>query len=126
MPRVKSYIIELPPVAWQRAKLNGQRFFDGQHKDKVCFGLHMNSQHKGEPLFSTAIDIQLTFYMPQPKSMKKLIPHSNAPDLDNLCKFILDAMKGVLITDDKIISTISAKKVYDHFPRYEFTITELT
>lgn len=126
--RSKSYSIKLTPIPWQRARLNGQRFFDGQTKEKVAFGLYLNQQHNDEPLFENPISLDIVFYMPMPKSIKdrKNTPyHSTKPDLDNLCKFLLDAIKDVLIADDKIICSIYAKKVYDKEPRTEFVITEV-
>lgn len=126
--RSKSYCIKIPPIAWQRARLNGQRFFDGQTKEKVAFGLYLNQQHNDESLFSNPITLDVVFYMAQPKSLKDrkgTMYHSTKPDLDNLIKFLLDSIKDVLIVDDKIICSIYAKKVYDKEPRTEFVITEV-
>lgn len=128
MLRSKSYCINIKPIPWQRPMLNGYRFFDGQHKDKVCFGIHMQQQHGEAQLFNRPIHLDMTFYMETPKSIsarKKGVFHTNRPDLDNLCKFILDAMKDVLISDDKIICKLSAQKIYGKEPRVEFTITEV-
>ena len=119
----------MQPMAWQRARINGKHFFDIQAKDKLCFSIHLQSQHDNDPLFTTAIAIDIVFYMPY-KSVKKerdkVKVHCSTPDLDNLCKFALDAMKGVVFKDDRLVSHLSAKKVYDKKPRTEFTITEIS
>jgi Holliday junction resolvase RusA-like endonuclease len=52
--------------------------------------------------------------------------HGVKPDIDNLQKFVLDSISnGVLLTDDKIVYSIKATKLYDERPRTEFTITEI-
>jgi len=43
----------------------------------------------------------------------RIIP-TKAPDIDNLIKFIMDTpFKGVLISDDKVVSAVFAKKRWD-------------
>lgn len=126
--RSKSYCIKINPIAWKRPRLSGNRFYDAQARDKVSFGLYLNQQHANEPLFDKAIRMEIVFYMPIPKTVKNRKPssyHSGTPDLDNLCKFLLDAIKDVLIVDDRIICSLSAKKVYDKEPRTELIITEV-
>lgn len=39
-------------------------------------------------------------------------PRRMSPDLDNLAKFILDAMNGVVYTDDRWVSTLYCSKIY--------------
>ena len=34
------------------------------------------------------------------------------PDIDNLCKFYMDAMNGIFYTDDSQVTSINAVKVY--------------
>jgi Holliday junction resolvase RusA-like endonuclease len=116
----------MQPISWTRPKLNGQQFFDGQIKAKVCFGLALQSQHNTDLLYSKPIAFNVTFYMKAPlKPKPNLFYHSCAPDLDNLLKFVFDAIKDVLITDDRIICSITAKKIYAKEARTEFTITEV-
>lgn len=123
--RTKHYVINMPPVAWQRPRLNRQtRFFDNQAKTKLVVGISLDLQHNKEPLFNGPIDIELYFYFKPPKT-KKPTTHHVKPDVDNLVKFILDTIKDVLISDDKIICSIHAHKLYDQNPRTEFTITEV-
>lgn len=126
--RSKSYIIKVKPIAWQRAARNGNRYFDAQAKDKLNFGLYLINQHGEEPLFDKAIHIDITFYMNIPKAKQdklKSLYHVGPVDLDNLTKFLLDAMKDVIIVDDRIVCSMTMKKVYDWLPRTEITITEV-
>lgn len=122
--RSKSYVINVTPIAWQRAQLNGKRFFDGQIQQKVGIGLVLSQQHGDESLFTKPITMNITFYMHQSKSNSEKYYHTTRPDLDNLEKFLLDAIKNVLISDDRIIWQVTKKKIYDKNPRVEFTITE--
>lgn len=122
--RSKSYVINVTPIAWQRAQINGKRFFDGQIQQKVAIGLALAQQHGDEEVFSKPVELIITFYMHQSKSNKEKYYHATRPDLDNLEKFLLDAIKNVLISDDRIVWQVHKKKVYDQNPRIEFTITE--
>ena len=126
--RSKSYCIKVKPIAWQRAARNSNRYFDAQAKDKLSHGLYLINQHGDEPLFDKAMRLQVIFFMAIPKTMQNRqnsVYHSKSPDLDNLLKFLLDAMTDVIITDDRLISAIDAVKVYDVMPRTELTITEV-
>ena len=113
--RTKNYVIPIHPISWQRAKLNGRQFFDGQIKEKLLFGIYLKQQHNDEPLFDKPIHMDITFFMEQPVyHTRRKIPlpyyHYKTPDLDNLCKFLMDSFKDVLITDDKLFQ----QKKYTH------------
>lgn len=126
--RSKAYCIKVPPIAWQRPRLNGGRFFDAQQRDKLAFGLYLAQQHNDEPLFDKPMKISVVFYMPIPKTVneRKLTHyHAKAPDIDNLQKFLYDALKGVVIADDRLICSLVADKIYDKEPRTELVITEV-
>ena len=128
MLKSKSYRIDVLPISWKRVGVaTGNHFFDRQKRDKIAFGLYLAQQHENQPLFCKAIAMDITFFMKKPKipKLKYAQYHSTTPDLDNLCKFLLDAIKGVVINDDRIICSLSAKKVYDIQPRTEFTVTEV-
>jgi Holliday junction resolvase RusA-like endonuclease len=66
--------------------------------------------------------------MPIPKPIKERslsTYHATVPYIDNLYRFLIDAIKGILVADDRVICSLIMKKVYDKHPRTEFTITEL-
>jgi Holliday junction resolvase RusA-like endonuclease len=130
--RSRNYLVLGTPTPWKRARLCGKRFFDGQIEDKEMFRLEVGLQHGNEPLFSNKIELDVTFYMgiPEGHARKKRYElamhyHGKYPDLDNLCKYLLDSIQSVIITDDKLVCSIKASKIYDEIPRVEFKITEV-
>ena len=126
--RRKEYRINIVPIPWQRIVKYGNRCYDTDAKDRVSFGLYLSQQHNDEPLFDKPIHIDVIFYMPFSKRALKNEDtnyHSNVPYLNNLYRFLLDAMKDVLIADDRVICSLSLKKVYDKEPRTELIITEV-
>lgn len=124
----KLYVINIEPQPWKRPGVNKRRFYDTQTQEKLILGISLNQQHEGLPFYKSPIYMDITFYMPLPKDKRgrpKLFYHSIRPDVDNLCKLILDAATGILWDDDKIISKLCAQKIYDKDPRIEFTISLL-
>ena len=74
----------------------------------------------------TAIYVNITFYMPIPKSYSKKRklrlngqPHVKKPDTDNMIKLVLDRADKILFKDDKYIYKINAQKIYSNIPRIE-------
>ncbi len=62
---------------------------------------------------SVALEVQLTFYLPRPKSLpRKVTEHVKRPDLDNLGKSVMDALNKVAYHDDSQIVDVHKKKVY--------------
>jgi Holliday junction resolvase RusA-like endonuclease len=50
-----------------------------------------------------AVQINITFFMPRPKSMKDtgcFIPHIKKPDADNLLKAVMDALTDIKVWRD--------------------------
>ena len=42
-------------------------------------------------------------------------PHTSAPDIDNLCKFVLDALNGIAYHDDRQVVQLKSLKLVDSF-----------
>lgn len=74
-----------------------------------------------------SIKAVIKFFIPRPncqfrgpRSMLNLIDnnkmrsHMNKPDLDNLLKFVLDAMEGIVYANDSHITSINSTKSYDN------------
>ena len=85
-------------------------------------------QDKG--YFEGAIKLEVTFYMPIPKSLSKkkqseLIGqyHIKKSDLDNLIKTVKDSLEGTYFKNDSQICEIVARKVYAVEPRTEFELS---
>jgi Holliday junction resolvase RusA-like endonuclease len=87
----------------------------------------------GEKLapFDGPLDVSVFAIMPMPKSWtpkKKqdaldgfLMPTSK-PDLDNICKLVLDAANGILWHDDSQIVGLDLAKAYGEKPGYIISV----
>lgn len=126
--RERFYKIPCKPIAWKRAGINGKIFFDTQKSEKEAYALYLQNYHGNEEPFHTPIEVVITFYLPKAAKTKKAnmpVYHSSKPDIDNLCKFLFDAMNEVIFTDDRIIARLIVEKKYTIDPRTEITIKEL-
>lgn len=81
-----------------------------------------------------AIEVEISFYRPVQKSLSKKERARRLsgehrptvkPDLDNYIKSTLDALNGILWTDDARIVDLHAHKYYSDDPHIEITVTEL-
>ncbi len=72
--------------------------------------------------------VSFLFYMPVLKSMNKRdhqiaseekLKHEKKPDIDNLVKFYLDVISGIVIPDDNIAQLGCCMKLYSDNPRTE-------
>lgn len=62
---------------------------------------------------SGAVSLSLAFYLARPKTLpKKTTYHVKRPDVDNLAKAILDALKGLAWHDDSQIVSLTVRKYY--------------
>ncbi|WP_077417936.1 RusA family crossover junction endodeoxyribonuclease [Chryseobacterium sp. JV274] len=91
---------------------------------------------KGFIPFTTAIKAKVTFVFPPLKSWNKKIQEqfetgekiykTSRPDLtDNLMKGTMDAMTGIVYTDDAVIVKVESEKIYGKVPRIEIEFEEL-
>lgn len=73
----------------------------------------------------------LSFYMPTPKTSTEakktaklwgLSKHTSKPDLDNLEKFYLDCLTGIIFEDDSKVVKLTSKKSYSNNPRTEICV----
>jgi Holliday junction resolvase RusA-like endonuclease len=84
------------------------------------------------------IMLEMNFYMRRPKShygtgknISKIKPNApewcaTKPDVDNLAKFVQDALNKIFYRDDSLICQITCRKLYSEKPRTEITITTLS
>lgn len=116
------------PIAQKRPRIssNGKSSwcYDSQKQLKEGCQWQLSSQFRESPL-TIPVSIDLIFFMPIPKSasaIKKrqmqngIVAHIKKPDIDNLQKFILDCMNGVVFKDDSQVCEIRAKKIYSSKP----------
>jgi Holliday junction resolvase RusA-like endonuclease len=130
MSREKEYIINIAPIAWKRAGVKGKLFYDRQSHEKLATGLYLVQQHGNSPQFTLPVEVDVTFHLPLPqlkKNRERTQWHSKTPDIDNLQKFIFDAINDTRIIwkDDAIIASLRCKKIYDTKPRTHIIIREL-
>ena len=58
-----------------------------------------------------AVEVDLTFVLIKPKSVKRIYPFVR-PDLDKLCRAVLDGLTAIAFKDDAQVISLSAKKIY--------------
>jgi len=59
------------------------------------------------------VSLSLAFLLPRPKSMpRRIVHHAKKPDLDKLCRSVLDGLDGVAYVDDAQVSLLVASKGY--------------
>lgn len=115
----------IPQKRARHSRVNGRMMtFNPQKLEREQIQWQIKSQFKEEP-FTIPLALDLIFLMPIPASSsatkKKqmangLIAHTKKPDLDNLCKFYLDAMNNLVFKDDSQVIEIRMKKIYSSTP----------
>lgn len=86
--------------------------------------------------FDSALKVKVLFVFPPLKTFSKvklnalstgaIIYKTTKPDLtDNLMKGTMDAMNGIVFTDDSIIAEVESKKIYGLVPRMEIEFQKL-
>jgi Holliday junction resolvase RusA-like endonuclease len=95
--------------------------YSAQKKEEKATRLVIASQWYGKPL-EGAVRLDVVFFMPIPKSTSKKqkaamllgnISHTKKPDIDNLLKFLLDCMNGIVFEDDSQVINVKASKIYN-------------
>ncbi len=132
-------IFEIEPVeqARPRAAYIGRRIIMYDPEKVKNFKKELSQlarlHYRDEPL-DGALEIEVSFYRPVQKSLSKKERARRLsgehrpivkPDLDNYIKSALDALNGILWTDDKHIVDLHAHKYYSDSPRIEITVREL-
>jgi len=127
-----TYVLEGDPVALARVRISRTqgvfRVFDSQKELKLISQITLRNQHGHRPLYKGPLHIDCDFYFHIPKTNKIArlgYYHVYKPDVDNLCKMILDISNGILFHDDSMVAEITCRKLYDAKPRTEFRIYKL-
>jgi Holliday junction resolvase RusA-like endonuclease len=119
------------PLARARIARNGHHY-DPHQKEKKDFFLQIRVQHKG-PVYTQPMLLSITFFMPIPQGLERKYRNPVSPtnpcigkcDIDNLLKFVLDSLQPNIISNDNIITSVNAKKIYSELPRTELTLAIL-
>lgn len=125
-------IIPHSPIPAARPRVTQRVTYNPKQREQIKTTYVIKKQYTQSPL-TTPLEVTFLFFMPMPKrmSLKKKeallgAPHTKKPDLDNLIKFYLDSMNGVVYNDDKQIYEINSCKVYSERPRTEIIVLEYT
>lgn len=71
------------------------------------------TEHGGQPLLDVPVRVDITFWLPRPKSApKKRVWPDRVPDVDKLSRAVLDSITGVVITNDSRVCELVARKRY--------------
>jgi Holliday junction resolvase RusA-like endonuclease len=131
---IQTIVIPFAPVAKGRPRMTRQGRAYTPAKTRAAEGkiieyfLTLGVTPKIGPL-----DVSLFAIMPIPGSWSKakqanalagLISPTGKPDLDNICKLVLDAANGVLWTDDSQIVRLDLCKAYGGKPGYILSVGE--
>ena len=124
---VIDFCIHEDPIPLKRHKAvrrgNFIKMYDPSCKDKKQF-CALAIEHAPEEPIAEAIALSLVFTIKRPKSHYRAgkysdilrddapIVHISKPDIDNLVKFVLDALNGAFWKDDTFVNEISASKWY--------------
>lgn len=113
------------PVPWAAHQGFGKRSFNPKFKEKEFYQWQVKAQWNCEPI-SGPVHLEIVYHMPIPKGTSKpkrlqmlngILHHLKRPDVDNLNKFLCDAIKGVVMEDDSQVWKIEASKIYSTSPR---------
>lgn len=100
--------------------VNGHTFHDNAAKLKP-WREAVGYAFIGQPKVDGPVSIAMSFRLPRPRSRTKLDAEgyfvdrwvTTKPDLDKLCRAVLDALTGIAYTDDAQVAHISAMKSYE-------------
>lgn len=106
------YFIPVKPKACPRPRVtrNGRAYMDSNYK---AWKLDVSKflAEKKQYFYDRAIRVEMDFCLIKPKSSKNEHP-TVRPDVDNYVKSVLDAMNGIIISDDSIVTSLEASKKY--------------
>lgn len=74
-------------------------------------GWTVRARRSGPPWSDCPVTVGCEFVLPRPASVKRKHPHVK-PDLDKLLRAVLDALTGIVYSDDSQVVGASAVKVY--------------
>ena len=106
------FIVIGEPQVLKRHRFGRGRMYNPSAKEQKRFADQCDLPD--QPL-EEDLSIEMEFRFVRPKShskMKRKPAHPMRKDLDNLIKFVLDALNKKLFADDRQVVSITARKVY--------------
>lgn len=134
------FVVEGQPQGKQRPKFKRMRSYvttytpqkTKSYEEKVKKSY---MEQVGDYKFSDVpIEVHITAYFEITKSFSKIkkeyaiqniIKPIKKPDIDNICKVLLDGLNGVAYDDDKVVTDLIIRKRYSYEPRVEIRIKEV-
>lgn len=113
-------ILQGRPKACKRPKFSRHGTYDPQKAEKNSTRIELKAQFPHAP-YEGPIAIFVHFHFEPPKSTPRkeldryrggLIAFIKKPDIDNMIKYFLDCMNGIIFIDDSQVIEITAKKCY--------------
>jgi Holliday junction resolvase RusA-like endonuclease len=130
--RYGHYVLTGIPVPLARPRFSGTVVYDSQKSLRFAKAIELKAQHNHSWQFDGPLHMELVFYMPIAKSLSKTrrlaaehTIHSKKPDLSNMIKFVEDVATDILFSDDALIASCRAFKLYSNDPRTELSIYEI-
>ncbi len=116
------------PKGWKRAVITETNKHTRPWAAIVKYAAKQAVNSDTIPFTSCPVSLHIVFYLPMPKSLPKRVHwHVKKPDCDKLLRAAIDALTGIIFTDDSQIVRISAMKEYTvgQMPRAEFMIENI-
>ena len=119
-------VVDGKPVSWAAHKGYGKRAFNPKFKERKYYQWIIKDQCELSAPIKTAVKVNVMYHMIMPTSFskkKKLqalsgnLAHVKRPDLDNLNKFLMDCLKGIIFEDDSQVYKIECEKIYADKPK---------
>lgn len=119
------FYVEGNPVSWSAHKGFGRKSFNPKYKEREFYRWKLLEECEEHSPIECAVRIDILYQMTIPSSYPKKfvsqieqgrVQHVKRPDLDNLNKFLLDCMKGVVFKDDSQVYQINCRKEYGKKP----------
>lgn len=122
---ILSLKFQAEPIAWKRAGKQGTKSYDTQKDFKISIAWEAHSQLPEDfKKLTKPLHVVWRFECELPPSWsisKKgdhLFKHKKTtPDLSNYIKFYEDALNGIIWSDDKLIASTEAIKIWGHPPQ---------
>ena len=107
-PPLFEYLVAGKPVSAQRRSRNGERNdpqlggWRASIRRAVEQAIEQNAGSRGYELYLDPLRIQIIWFTQNP---------ADAPDLDNIAKPFLDALRGLIVADDALFREVHLRKV---------------
>jgi Holliday junction resolvase RusA-like endonuclease len=141
-PNQIQFTVRGQPLALKRHRSGNGFLYNPSAKAQQSFCTTVESlfANHAAPLFprDDYLTVVMVFYLKRPKNHyvgNKVAPErlrptaplytKSPPDVDNLAKFVLDSMNGLLFHDDRQVVSLHATKVYGDVPATRVTVQKL-